>query len=237
MVEKLRLSNKIIALDGDITLPNCGLAEAALESIRKNVSIFVHGALTISLKQPLAEVAKCVVYPSLALAKIAISSAKFDQFVYISTAYSSTFLRGSEGMAIGADAVVQEAINPISSNPTRSLDLELSDLVGSGCTPEYEVVQHPFAYTYAKHLTERLLLRQFDELDIGDNCSFFNPPALVRRRLSHIHFTRSPAHVQSLLCFQRFSLARPKACGSLCTYRIHQTLQLMRYRSIWWLID
>lgn len=75
MVQKLRLSGKLSIWDGDITRPDCGLTQDQLAVIHEKVSLFIHGASTINLRKPLSDVSKEIIYPSLALAKMALGCA------------------------------------------------------------------------------------------------------------------------------------------------------------------
>lgn len=56
--------------------------------------------------------------------------------------------------------------------------MELSDLEAYGSTPEYEFSRHPFPYSYAKHLTERLLLEFFNEAQLGRVLLIFRPSCI-----------------------------------------------------------
>lgn len=141
------------------------MTEEQTQIMYQTVSVFVHGASTINLQKPLSEVARVIVHPSLNLAGLALRCPKLERFVYISSAYASTFLRETpDGRVTGFDATVSEDVNCIRDDASRTASLELSEIDALGSTLEYEVVRHPYAYTYAKHLTERLLLQMFREI-------------------------------------------------------------------------
>ncbi|KAH8675176.1 male sterility protein-domain-containing protein [Ilyonectria robusta] len=179
MLDALRTSEKLTVMEGDITRPAGGLSQADVKMIHDNVSIFIHGASTINLQKPLLEIGREVVNPSLALAGMALGCAKLTQFVYISTAYASTFLRQTtDGGLEGSDATIAENINQIRHDPSRSAEDELSDLNTLGSTPEYESVEFPFPYSYGKHLAERLILRRFHEAGLDKNVLIFRPSCI-----------------------------------------------------------
>lgn len=166
-------------MEGDITRPACGLSQTDVKMIHDNVSIFIHGASTINLQKPLPEIGREVVYPSLTLAEMALGCTKLTQFVYISTAYSSTFLRPTtDGRLEGSDATITEKLNQIHYDPSRSAEDELSDLNTLGSTPEYESVEFPSPYSYGKHLSERLILRRFRESGLDKTVLIFRPSCI-----------------------------------------------------------
>ncbi|KAK5998740.1 hypothetical protein PT974_01122 [Cladobotryum mycophilum] len=174
LVDRLRDSGKLVILDGDMTKPNCNLTQDALDDIRRDVSIVVHCACDLNLKKKLSLMVDCVLNPTCGLSKMALECANLDLFVFVSTAFSSTFLRkGSDGKIVGYDARIKEDVNHIRAEMT--LDAELADLEAFGDTPEYSFVKHPFAYSYAKHLTERCLLRDFAAIGKSDKLMVFRP--------------------------------------------------------------
>lgn len=178
MVLKLQMSGKLTIWEGDVTLPNCGLTKDQLDVIHHNVSIFVHSASSINLQLSLANISRQIVYPSLAIARIALGCSKLEKFVYVSTAYASAFFRGTDTTETeGPEAVLKEDVRTIRSVHTPA-STELSDLETYGTTPEFTFVQHPFSYSYAKHLTERLLLEMFDEAQLGHRLLVFRPSCI-----------------------------------------------------------
>lgn len=112
------------------------------------------------------------------MANFALSCPKLVRFVYVSTAYASAFLRqASDGSLVGADAVIYEEIHPIHADEG-TLDKELADLEVSGSTMEFGLVRHLSANTYAKHLTERLLLRSFAQSGVPNKLLIFRPSVI-----------------------------------------------------------
>jgi len=177
LVADLKDCQRISVLDGDITRENFGLDDQTVAGLRKRVSIFIHAASSISLHNSLSNMAWSVVYPSLAAAKLALSFAYLERFVFVSTAYVNGFLHWHGNPANGAklqDCVVEERIYPL-----RDLDhgaaVELHNIVDFGTTPEHSHMRHPFAYSYAKHLTERLLLEAFLKEDREQQLLLFRP--------------------------------------------------------------
>lgn len=162
-IQALKQSGKVKVFDGDITSINFGLHEDQLEQIRRDVSVVIHAASTINLQKRLEKVGPIIIQPSINLAKMALRCPNLIKFVYISTAFAGAFLRETpDRRVIGSDALVKEDINDIRCTKLLA-STELHDLETYGTTPEYSFVRHPFAYSYAKHLTERLLKELFQE--------------------------------------------------------------------------
>ncbi|OQD98489.1 hypothetical protein PENSOL_c009G01747 [Penicillium solitum] len=136
-VDKLCDSNRLVVLDGDILLPSLGLSQSELELIRNNTNIIIHAASAINLGSRLKRA--CIV-----------SS--------VSSAYSNTHLyyRSHE-----SDVQINEDIYQL-ENEYNILD-ELNEVRKHGTSQAYEAENFPWAYGYAKHLTERLLQHRFSE--------------------------------------------------------------------------
>ncbi|KJZ72077.1 hypothetical protein HIM_08532 [Hirsutella minnesotensis 3608] len=179
MVKALRLSGKLVIWEGDITRPGCGLTTDQVALVHEKVSIFIHGASTINLQKSLDHVAQQIIYPSVALAEMALACANLVKFVYISTAYANAFIpKACDAAWVGCEAAIAEDINYIRSGCWATASMELSDLKAYGSTPEYEFVQHPFPYSYAKHLTERLLLEAFNKAQRDSALLIFRPSCI-----------------------------------------------------------
>lgn len=161
-VSQIRESGKVVAWDGDITAPNFGLSLEQLDIIRAKATIIVHSASTINLRRSVAQLVPSILLSSVALAELALECPNLNRFVYVSTAYSSAFLReAADGSISGHDATIIEGINHIRSDECASPAAELSDIETFGSTPEYIFARHPFPYSYTKHLTERFILERF----------------------------------------------------------------------------
>jgi fatty acyl-CoA reductase len=163
IVKTLEASNKIVVLCGDITCHNLGLEEKELATLQDSVSIFIHAASSINLRHDLSKMAANVIYPSLEASRFALSFKRLERFVYVSTAYVNAFLHFRKHDTVQlADCVVEETIYPLRSDSSDDEAFaELGNLKEFGTTPEYSCLPHPFPYSYAKHLTERLLLHEF----------------------------------------------------------------------------
>ena len=85
-----------------------------------------------------------------------LGSERLDRFPYLSTTYANAHLHH---LYQGVDTQVSERVYSLRSSGGDNTVLELDDLRNCGSTPEYSTHKFPFPYAYAKHFTERILLR------------------------------------------------------------------------------
>lgn len=178
LVANLRNRQKITVLEGDVTKDNLGLDEQTVASLRKRISIFIHAASSLSLRQGLPEMASSVVHASLTAAQLAFSFTHLERFVFVSSAYANSFLHWDDSALFNnkkrQECVVEERIYPLREFE-QSAAVELDNIMDFGATPEHDCMPHPFTYTYAKHLTERLLLEAFRKEGREDQLLLFRP--------------------------------------------------------------
>ncbi|BAE55498.1 unnamed protein product [Aspergillus oryzae RIB40] len=124
--------------------------------IRDEDHIIIHAASSINLGSALKRVSDPIIGASEIMANLAFTCKRLDRFIYVSSAYSNAHLYPR-----GPDADVQ--INEEICEPGRqSLVLdELNEVRKSGTSQAYEAENFPWAYAYAKHITERLLQHYF----------------------------------------------------------------------------
>lgn len=157
-VDQLCTSDRLVILHGDILLPNLGLTGPELDNVRNNINIIIHAASSINLAKPLHRLSGTIIEASNMLADLALTCKRMDRFVYVSTAYANTHLYSQ---CDDLDVKISEAIYPL--HRTRSVLDELEEVRKRGTSQEYEAERFPWAYAYAKHLTERLLRHKFTE--------------------------------------------------------------------------
>ncbi|CAI7587776.1 unnamed protein product [Penicillium bialowiezense] len=148
--------SRLIVLDGDILRPNLGLSEPELEAIRNTTNIIIHAASSINLAAPLKRLHGPVIEATEMMVKIAQSCKMLDRFVYVSTAYSNTYLYPHSEKT---DLRIEEELYRLPSG-CDAVD-ELEEVRNYGTSTAYEAEDFPWSYAYAKHLTERLLVRHF----------------------------------------------------------------------------
>ena len=150
-MEKICNSSRLIVLDGDILLPGLGLSEEVLRVIRDNTSIIIHAASSINLRSPLCRLFNTIVNASDMMADLALTCKKIDRFIYVSTAYVNTYLYPKSDEM---DVKISEKIYELTA--TYDVLEEVEEVRKHGTSRAYESENFPWAYAYAKHLTERL---------------------------------------------------------------------------------
>lgn len=140
--------------------------------MRCSTQVIIHSASSINLRKSLPEVATSIVDPSLALAELSLECPHLERLAYISTAYANTHLHMLHS---GTDTFVSEQVHPLRSSGGDSTIFEIEDLHTAGTTPEYQYHNFPFAYAYAKHLTERALLSLFAQHGKSDKLLIVRP--------------------------------------------------------------
>ncbi|KAJ5337233.1 uncharacterized protein N7506_005255 [Penicillium brevicompactum] len=155
-------------LDGDMLQPDFGLTSNNLDIIRRQVHVIIHSASSIALLSSLAKLVSPVIEVSERLAHFALECKNLECFVYVSTAYANGHLFSQTDMT--SEIEVQEAIFPlshstVSSDKDDSLQQEWYQVRKTGSSTAFESHDFPWAYAYAKHLTERLITRLFDSSD------------------------------------------------------------------------
>lgn len=145
-------------LDGDILLPNMGLSEAELDAIQNTTNIIIHAACSVNLKHPLKRLHGPIIEATEMMAGIALTCTMLDRFVYVSTAYVNTYLYPHSGKP---DLRINEEIYQLPSGC--DAQDELNEVRGFGTSTAHEAEDFPWAYAYAKNLTERLLVSRFSD--------------------------------------------------------------------------
>ncbi|EKV05130.1 NAD(P)-binding domain [Penicillium digitatum] len=172
IVEKLFSTNRIIVMDGDILSPNLGISPDELSTLRREVNVIIHSASSINLARALSGLSEVITGASERMADIALTCPSLDRFVYVSTAYSNAYLFAtSEGVEV---EIKEDIYDP---NPNHHLDVlnEWAQVKETGSSDAYEAHSFPWAYSYAKNLTERLLLHRFTQSGVKDKLLILRP--------------------------------------------------------------
>ncbi|KAJ5133305.1 male sterility protein-domain-containing protein [Penicillium atrosanguineum] len=170
IVLKMLDPKRVTILEGDIIKPECGLSVSCVNMLRAKVNIVVHCASSISLAHPLGRLSQNIIGATEGLANFALQLTNLERFVYISTAYTNTHLFHAtpEG-----DVRVEEQIYQLSATP--NVQLEWSEVQKKGTSVEYQSNNFPWAYAYAKQLTERLLCDIFSCTGKSDKLLILRP--------------------------------------------------------------
>ncbi|KAJ7487823.1 male sterility protein-domain-containing protein [Mycena latifolia] len=144
-------TKKVHFIIGDITMKDCGIDPSVLTEMADQVTLIIHSAGSISLTDPLKKSITDNCIPALELAQLASTFKNLSRFVHISTAYANSFL---------PDGVIEEKVYELGDAET-----QLADILDTGFS-QNSVPDFPWPYSFAKHLTERLLLSRNPQLPL-----------------------------------------------------------------------
>ncbi|KAJ5630272.1 uncharacterized protein N7484_010372 [Penicillium longicatenatum] len=165
-------SRCITILSGDLTANQMGFSNTVWQQLSQSVQIVIHAAASINLRSSLHKLSASIIAPSLSLAQNAIEFANLQSFVFVSTAYANSHLWKT---TLLSDVPVDECIYPLQpdSKPFyidhsvtwEKIGLQTANewesVRTTGTSREFEDHDFPWAYAYAKHLTERLITDVF----------------------------------------------------------------------------
>ncbi|CAG8303809.1 unnamed protein product [Penicillium salamii] len=148
----------ITVMEGDILKNHIGLGEKDRETLRRKVHVIIHAASSITLSPSLFKVSDSIIQASVRVATYALKFENFERFVYVSTAYANTHLYQESHLF---DVPINESIYPLSAQTDRT-SREFEDIVNHLSPLELKEHDFPWPYAYCKHLTERLLIKIFE---------------------------------------------------------------------------
>ncbi|CAI7593734.1 unnamed protein product [Penicillium discolor] len=171
-VEKLLNTNRITVMDGDILSPDLGLSQNELNTLQQQLNVIIHSASSINLSKPLDRLSEVITGASERMADIALTCPNLDRFVYVSTAYSNTYLPPTgEGIEV---EIKEDIYNPNPKDHPEVLK-EWTQVQEIGSSDAYEAHDFPWPYAYAKNLTERLLLDRFSQRGVKEKLLIVRP--------------------------------------------------------------
>ncbi|OQD87902.1 hypothetical protein PENSOL_c076G06096 [Penicillium solitum] len=171
-VEKLLNTNRITVMDGDILSPDLGLSQNELNTLQQEVNVIIHSASSINLSKPLDRLSEVITGASERMADIALTCPSLDRFVYVSTAYSNTYLPPT---GEGIEVEIKEDIYDPNPNDHPEVLKEWAQVQENGSSDAYEAHDFPWPYACAKNLTERLLLDRFSQRGVKEKLLIVRP--------------------------------------------------------------
>lgn len=159
-------------MDGDILSPDLGLSQNELNTLQQQVNVIIHSASSINLSKPLDKLSEVITGASERMVDIALTCPNLDRFVYVSTAYSNTYLTPT---GEGIEVEIKEDIYDPNPNDHPDVMKEWTQVQENGSSDAYEAHDFPWPYAYAKNLTERLLLDRFTQSGIKDKLLIVRP--------------------------------------------------------------
>lgn len=164
IVKQMTDPRLVSVMDGDILRPDVGLGPDDLDLLHRRANIIIHTASSIALLSRLEKLVDPIINATERLAHIALKCDQLECFAYVSSAYANGHLFSQTDGTSGVE--IQESLYPLygSANGNdidESLQQELSNVRKTGSSSAFQSHDFPWAYAYAKHLTERLLTRAF----------------------------------------------------------------------------
>lgn len=142
------LNEKLIAIAGDISLPELGISQNDRNILQNNVHIIIHSAATVRFDEPLDVAMTLNVKGTQAIIKLCTESKNLTTFVYVSTAFTACYTSKLE----------EKLYKPIASpyDLLKLLEVSEKDVFNKEIYDHYKG-QHPNSYTFTKSLSEALV--------------------------------------------------------------------------------
>ncbi|KAJ7633468.1 NAD-binding domain 4 protein [Mycena polygramma] len=150
-IEEILATRKVHFVVGDMTMRDFGISAEVLDELAASVTVVIHSAADTRLEAPLRKSVENNCIPALELARLAGSFKRLERFVHISTAFVNSFL---------PDGPVEERIYEVGDPEVQLAEILQTGEV-SGGLPKFL-----WPYSFAKHLTERLLLSRHSRLPL-----------------------------------------------------------------------
>lgn len=139
--------NKVLAINGDISLPGLGMSSEDINTVIENVSVIFHSAATVRFDEELCKAVTMNVVGTRSMIDLAQKMRILEAFVHVSTAYAHC----------GYHSKIDEKFYLTDDNPD-----EVIEKCKNGDLDDEEekklVGDHPNTYSYTKALAEQLLL-------------------------------------------------------------------------------
>ncbi|KAJ0426728.1 male sterility protein-domain-containing protein [Aspergillus carlsbadensis] len=149
-IEDILDSGKVEFITGDLSKPGLGLETTVCEGMRNEVTAVINTAANISLVQDLEESLQNNCQTAIALLQTASGFKNVQLFIHFSSLAVNSFLSGG---------LVEERLYP-SPDDIPNPEGELAGLPGADPSRLPPDDRYTWPYAQAKHLAERLLLRQ-----------------------------------------------------------------------------
>jgi fatty acyl-CoA reductase len=159
LFETIRLANprfraKLVALNGDLLLPDLGLSDVDRQVLVDNCNIVFHSAATLRFDEPLKLAVEMNIIAVAKMIALAKQMRKLDVFVHVSTAYANCDRRHV------SEIVYNPPIQP--KKILEAVDWMEADLIEL-LTPRV-IKKRPNTYTYTKAIAECLVFEAGKEL-------------------------------------------------------------------------
>ncbi|XP_022187212.2 LOW QUALITY PROTEIN: putative fatty acyl-CoA reductase CG5065 [Nilaparvata lugens] len=148
---------KVIAVPGDITLPDLGLSNGDQAMLTENVSIVFHSAATVKFDEALKPSVAMNLLGTKRIVQLCQKLSKLEALIHVSTAYCNCNMEVVMEQIYPPPARPEEIIHCIENMDEKILDTITPQIIGD----------RPNTYTYTKALAETVLLEMNGELPIA----------------------------------------------------------------------
>ncbi|KAF9215564.1 cyclin-dependent kinase inhibitor far1 [Podila verticillata] len=155
-----QIIEKIVPVQGDITLERLGLSDADLAMIQSDARVVINSAASVSFDDPLNNALEMNTRGPFRTFDVAKGIKHLSAFVHISTCYVNSPM---------TDAHIDEKIYPHPFGEPEEIYAMLSNMTYEEIRNyERSVVlkTYPNTYTFSKSLTEHLIQKRFKEMDL-----------------------------------------------------------------------
>ncbi|XP_023234534.1 fatty acyl-CoA reductase 1-like isoform X1 [Centruroides sculpturatus] len=149
--------NKVVPINGDITLPNLGISNHDMSTLLANVSIVFHCAATVRFDEPLKRAVNINIIGTKKVMEICKNMKELKALIHVSTAYSFCNRKEIDEIVYSEQLTAQQVIEA-----SQWMDEDLLD-----CIVPKLLNGRPTTYHYTKALAENLLLEQGENLPIA----------------------------------------------------------------------
>lgn len=168
---KMLSYDRMTVLNGDILLPNMGIApQEQVYALHQMVEIVIHAASSINLGSRLSKISSSILGGSERAAKFGLGCQRLERFAFVSTAYVNAYLSYEPDAANPADTTIEESFYPLTCAKDEWVAVQKH--VSS---PALEAHNFPWPYAYAKHLSERLVTEAFDDHGASEKLLILRP--------------------------------------------------------------
>ncbi|XP_075678003.1 fatty acyl-CoA reductase 1-like [Dermatophagoides pteronyssinus] len=148
--------SKLVAISGDMTMPNLGLTEQDRQKLIENVSIIFHLAATVSFKGPMKHFVQQNVFGTESILQLGRELKQLQVIVYVSTAYSNC-----------DRSVIEEKVYSLKQDVNKIIDQIIEkDDDKNPIKGDPILYGRPNPYTVSKALTECLIEKKYSDLPV-----------------------------------------------------------------------
>ncbi|RWS03756.1 fatty acyl-CoA reductase CG5065-like protein [Dinothrombium tinctorium] len=154
---KATLTSKVIAIDGDVTLPLLGISDKDINTLKNDVSVVFHSAASVRFDEPLKDCLKYNVLATKLVLELCHEIKNLKAFIHVSTAYAYCNLPETD-----------EVLYPMKASANRLLeaakwmDEDTLQVVG-----ERLFEGRPNTYTFTKALAEHYINENKGQLPVA----------------------------------------------------------------------